>query len=228
MASPRRALGWMEELGLRALLDLHAAPGSQNGYDNSGRRGQVRRHNKQTNKQTNKSQAHWVDATFLLGNRHNLDRTVAINKLVARTIRQWVEAGTLSIDTIYGKMCRSLCSDDVDVDVDADDVVAGFGLLNEPHICGYQSLNLLKEACLQDYYPKGYAAIRSEVTTNKQTNKQTYHREYFTPEEAAVVIDVAGLAFEEFAGRFPETEYQNLVIDAHHYQCFENLAGAQE
>ena len=50
-------------------------------------------------------------------------------------------------------------------------------------------------------------------------------REHFSPEEAAVVIDVAGLGFEEFEGRFPETEYQNIVIDAHHYQCFENLAG---
>ena len=50
-------------------------------------------------------------------------------------------------------------------------------------------------------------------------------REHFSPEEAAVVIDVAGLGFEQFDGRFPETEYQNIVIDAHHYQCFENLAG---
>ena len=116
-----RALGWMEELGLKAVLDLHAGPGSQNGYDNSGRRGK----------------AHWVDASYLLGNRHNLERTVAINNKIANTIRQWVDAGLVSINTIYG-----------------------FGLLNEPHICGYQSLNLLKEACLEDYYPKGYAAIR--------------------------------------------------------------------
>ena len=117
----RRALGWLEELGLKALLDLHAGPGSQNGYDNSGRRGK----------------AHWVDASYLLGNRDNLDRTVAINNKMAATLRQWVDTGLLSINTLYG-----------------------FGLLNEPHICGYQSLNLLKEACLNDYYPKGYAAIR--------------------------------------------------------------------
>ena len=56
----------MGELGLKAVIDLHAGPGSQNGYDNSGRRGQ----------------AHWVDASYLLGNRQNLDRTVAINNNV--------------------------------------------------------------------------------------------------------------------------------------------------
>ena len=27
----------MDELGLQALIDLHSGPGSQNGYDNSGR-----------------------------------------------------------------------------------------------------------------------------------------------------------------------------------------------
>ena len=37
-----------------------------------------------------------------------------------------------------------------------------------------------------------------------------------------MVVDVAGLSFQEFVGRFPETEYQNLLIDAHHYQCFAN------
>lgn len=31
-----RAMGWAEELGLRVVLDLHAAPGCQNGFDNGG------------------------------------------------------------------------------------------------------------------------------------------------------------------------------------------------
>ena len=60
----------------------------QNGYDNSGRRGR----------------AHWVDSTYLLGVRHNLDRTVAINNMIANTIRQWVDTGILSVQTIYGKI----------------------------------------------------------------------------------------------------------------------------
>ena len=33
----KRGLQWMDELGLQALIDLHSGPGSQNGYDNSGR-----------------------------------------------------------------------------------------------------------------------------------------------------------------------------------------------
>jgi glucan 1,3-beta-glucosidase len=31
-----RALGWAEEFGLRVIIDLHAAPGCQNGFDNGG------------------------------------------------------------------------------------------------------------------------------------------------------------------------------------------------
>ncbi|KAJ2722906.1 hypothetical protein GGI07_002982 [Coemansia sp. Benny D115] len=34
-----RILGWARDTGLKVELDLHGAPGSQNGYDNSGRRG---------------------------------------------------------------------------------------------------------------------------------------------------------------------------------------------
>ncbi|KAJ2403076.1 hypothetical protein GGI23_000215 [Coemansia sp. RSA 2559] len=35
-----RLLGWAREIGLKVELDLHGAPGSQNGFDNSGRRGE--------------------------------------------------------------------------------------------------------------------------------------------------------------------------------------------
>ena len=34
-----RALGWARKHSIHVILDLHGAPGSQNGYDNSGRRG---------------------------------------------------------------------------------------------------------------------------------------------------------------------------------------------
>jgi len=162
----KQALMWCDELGLQALIDLHAGPGSQNGYDNSGRRGE----------------AHWVDDTYP-ENRANLERTVRINDKIALTMRQWVDSGVMSIDTLYG-----------------------IGLLNEPHICGYQSGGTLLEACLSDFYPLGYQAIR----------------QYFTPEETAVVIDVAALPLTAFNGRFPADQYQNIVIDAHHYQCFGN------
>ena len=36
-----RALNWAQQLGLKVLIDLHGAPGSQNGFDNSGRRGPI-------------------------------------------------------------------------------------------------------------------------------------------------------------------------------------------
>jgi len=32
---------WCKELGLKVMVDLHAVPGSQNGFDNSGRRGPI-------------------------------------------------------------------------------------------------------------------------------------------------------------------------------------------
>ena len=115
--------------------------------------------------------------------RANLERTVRINDKIAQTMRQWVDSGIMSTDTLYG-----------------------IGLLNEPHICGYQSGAALAEACLGDFYPLGYNTVR----------------QYFTPEETAVVIDVAALDITLFNGRFPADQYQNIVIDAHHYQCFGN------
>jgi glucan 1,3-beta-glucosidase len=36
-----RAVNWAQELGLKVTIDLHGAPGSQNGQDNSGLIGPV-------------------------------------------------------------------------------------------------------------------------------------------------------------------------------------------
>ncbi|KAL8705385.1 MAG: hypothetical protein Q9201_001504 [Fulgogasparrea decipioides] len=36
-----KAIGWARAAGLKVMLDLHGAPGSQNGFDNSGRYGSV-------------------------------------------------------------------------------------------------------------------------------------------------------------------------------------------
>ena len=41
LAYLERGLRWIRDLGLHAILDLHCAPGSQNGFDNSGRFGEV-------------------------------------------------------------------------------------------------------------------------------------------------------------------------------------------
>jgi len=160
----KRALVWMDELGLKAKIDLHSGPGSQNGYDNSGRRGE----------------AHWVDDSYP-ENRYNIDRTVRILDKISKTMRDWVDSGVFGIDTLYG-----------------------MGLLNEPHICGYESGNKFMDVCLKDFYPLGYAAIRK----------------YFTAEEAKVVFDVASLPFDAYTGLFEEPDYAGIVIDAHSYQCF--------
>jgi glucan 1,3-beta-glucosidase len=37
-----KAIGWARNHGLKVIIDLHGAPGSQNGYDNSGQRGDAR------------------------------------------------------------------------------------------------------------------------------------------------------------------------------------------
>ena len=36
-----KALGWASDNGIMVMIDLHGAPGSQNGFDNSGRRGPI-------------------------------------------------------------------------------------------------------------------------------------------------------------------------------------------
>ena len=74
----KRMLVWMDELGLAANIDLHGAPGSQNGFDNSGRAGG----------------AHWVEWG-------QVDRTKEIIRLISKTIRQWVDEGAFSGSTIH-------------------------------------------------------------------------------------------------------------------------------
>lgn len=160
----KRSLLWMEELGLQASIDLHSGPGSQNGYDNSGRRGEI----------------HWVDDTYP-DNRHNIDRTLQILEKISQTMKDWVDSGVISIETLYG-----------------------IGLLNEPHICGYESGFVYKDVCLQDFYPKGYEVIRK----------------YFSADQTNVIIDVASLGFGDYVGLFEEPTYAGVVIDAHSYQCF--------
>ncbi|KAK4701344.1 glucan 1,3-beta-glucosidase, partial [Phenoliferia sp. Uapishka_3] len=44
-----QAVDWCQNAGLRVIVDVHGAPGSQNGFDNSGRRGTVGWHTDQEN-----------------------------------------------------------------------------------------------------------------------------------------------------------------------------------
>jgi len=133
-----------------------------------------------------RGEVHWVDDTYP-DNRHNIDRTLQILEKISQTMQDWVDSGVIGIETLYG-----------------------IGLLNEPHICGYESGFVYKDVCLQDFYPKGYEVIRK----------------YFSADQTNVIIDVASLGFGDYVGLFEEPTYAGVVIDAHAYQCLEiKIAG---
>ena len=64
---------------VQVLLDLHGAPGSQNGFDNSGKRGEIRWHKD-----------------------GNPERTIVILGKVADLIKSWLDAGKVQPGTIAG------------------------------------------------------------------------------------------------------------------------------
>jgi len=80
-----QGLQWIEKYGLVASLDLHSGPGSQNGYDNSGKRGEI----------------HWVDETYP-ENRANIDRNLDILDKISATMVEWIDQGLISLETLYG------------------------------------------------------------------------------------------------------------------------------
>jgi len=75
----RQAINWAQELDMKVMVDLHGAPGSQNGFDNSGRRGKV----------------HWLEGD-------NVDRTLVILDKLTNLLVSWVERGLVDQETIYG------------------------------------------------------------------------------------------------------------------------------
>ena len=64
-----QAIGWARSAGLKVMLDLHGAPGSQNGFDNSGRYGPV-------NWQQGDTVAQTLDAINGLAERYRGDTDV--------------------------------------------------------------------------------------------------------------------------------------------------------
>jgi glucan 1,3-beta-glucosidase len=78
----KRVFQWCEEIGLKILVDLHGAPESQNGFDNSGRRGDV----------------NWFDPN----DNSNVDRTVVILGKVTELLVSWIADGTISDSTLFG------------------------------------------------------------------------------------------------------------------------------
>ena len=77
----KRLMGWCEELGLKVLIDLHAAPGSQNGFDNSGKRGPI----------------DW----FNPDDHSNIDRTLTALDIAAELMASWIEEGIHDVVAIF-------------------------------------------------------------------------------------------------------------------------------
>lgn len=66
-----QAISWARNEGLKVIVDLHGAPGSQNGFDNSGRRGAIEWQQGMTVNET-------LDAIQDLGERYAEDTDVAV------------------------------------------------------------------------------------------------------------------------------------------------------
>lgn len=52
-----KAVEWSAKYGLKVIIDIHGAPGSQNGFDNSGRRGSIHWHDDGTGENVNRTRA---------------------------------------------------------------------------------------------------------------------------------------------------------------------------
>ena len=61
------------------MIDLHTAPGSQNGFDNSGRRGPIR----------------WLEGD-------NVERTLRILEKITQNMADWITEGHIKEETLYG------------------------------------------------------------------------------------------------------------------------------
>ena len=96
----QRGLVWCQELGLKALLDLHAGPGSQNGFDNSGRRGDIGWEGL-IPVYRSVLLPRWVTENYPSEHR-NVARTVHILGLVAATLADWVDQGVVDRAALYG------------------------------------------------------------------------------------------------------------------------------
>ncbi|RAQ42562.1 glucan 1 [Aspergillus flavus] len=93
-----KAVEWAGAAGLKVLIDLHGAPGSQNGFDNSGRRGAIQWQQGDTVEQT-------LDAFDLLAERYlGSDTVAAIEAINEPNIPGGVDQGKLQeyYGSVYG------------------------------------------------------------------------------------------------------------------------------
>merc|ERR1711915_945048 len=69
-------------------IDMHSGPGSQNPFDNCGRR------------RDDYNDIHWCcDGT---GSRHNIERSITVMDKVANMLKTWLDDGTITWESIYG------------------------------------------------------------------------------------------------------------------------------
>ena len=80
----KQVMTWCERVGLKVLVDLHGAPMSQNGFDNSGRRGPVG----------------WYSGSN--GDLTHVDRTVLIIEKLSFLLLGWIQDATISESTLDG------------------------------------------------------------------------------------------------------------------------------
>lgn len=78
----RRVLGWAVELGLKVFVDLHGAPGSQNGFDNSGQHGATR----------------WQASGE--GGLPNVARTLVVWRRLARLLREFAASADVEVSDV--------------------------------------------------------------------------------------------------------------------------------
>lgn len=93
-----RAIDWAKEAGIKVLVDLHGAPGSQNGFDNSGRRGPIQWQQGDTIK-------HTLDAFDRLAERYvDSDTVAAIEAINEPNVPGGLDQGKLKeyYGTTYG------------------------------------------------------------------------------------------------------------------------------
>ena len=135
--------------GIQVWVDLHTAPGSQNGFDNSGRT------------LPTPTGVGWS------GNPKNVDRTIKAVRDIVEVIKQ----------------------------EGIEDVVTGFGVLNEP----FKGQN---EAQVKDFDDRAYRAVREVLG------------------EGTTVYIADMFDAERFNGFWDDEEHGNTVLDSHYYHVF--------
>jgi len=147
-----RMVEWAKEEGLEVWPDLHTAPGSQNGFDNSGHLGSE-----------GPSCLGWCD------NKANVERTVTIVKNILSAIK----------------------------DAGLNDVVTGFGPLNEPFIdCDFDTV--------RQFYNDTMLLVK----------------EYLGPESTVYMGDAFRDKKWNTGWWLDPHQYNNTYLDSHYYHVF--------